>query len=80
MPIALAHSAIDDLGALLGFAIGIGTGVERVLEDANDVAITDRNPIEGDHHLAVRRARKKHTFGGQRDLSMGTEVSADVGA
>jgi hypothetical protein len=68
--IGLAGAPVDDLGAMLALTVGVGARVERVLQDRNDVAIADRRPLEGDHLLAVRRARKVYALGleGEVDL------------
>jgi hypothetical protein len=51
--IARSGTSIDDLGALLALAVGIGTRVKRVLEHGDDVAVADRRPLKADQLLAV---------------------------
>src|SRR5215210_4422995 len=60
--VALAGAAIDDLGPLLAFAVGVCTSVEGVLQNRDDVAVADR-PIESDQLLAFRRSRKVDLIG-----------------
>ena len=62
VPIGLAGPAIDDLGSVDAFAVGVGTGVKRVLQQRDDIAITDWRPIERRHPLAIRRAREVHAL------------------
>jgi len=46
MTIALSRPAIDDRCTLLTLSIRIDAGVERVLENRDDIAISDRPPFE----------------------------------
>jgi hypothetical protein len=66
MAIALAGSAIDDLGALLALAVEVCPCVEGVLEDGDDVAIADRCPLETGQLLAVGWTRKVNSISGHR--------------
>ncbi len=66
VPIALAGASIDDLSALLTFAVGVGASVEWVLEHSNHVAVPDRRPLEGDQLLAIGWSREVDLVGPQR--------------
>src|SRR5215212_8365457 len=66
--VALAGAAIDDLGPLLAFAVGVCTRVEGVLQNRDDVAVADRRPIERDQLLAVRRSWKVDLIGRHREM------------
>ena len=57
MAVGLAGAAIDDLGVVLAFTVGVDASVEGVLQHRNYVAIADRRPVKRDQLLAVRRAR-----------------------
>jgi transposase len=69
--IALAHSAVDQFGAIPTLAVAVGASVEGILEHRNDVAVTDRRPVKGDHLLAVGRSREVDSIGchGHQDLT-----------
>jgi hypothetical protein len=56
--VALPGAPIDDLGALLAFAVGIGSRIERVLQHGDHIAVTDRRPLEADQLLAIGRPRE----------------------
>src|SRR5262249_35915795 len=64
--VALAGASIDDLSALLTFAVGVSASVERVLEHSNHVAVPDRRPLEGDQLLAIGWPREVDLVGSQR--------------
>src|SRR5215210_8479193 len=66
--VALAGAAIDDLGPLLAFAVGVCPSVEGVLQNRDDVAVADRRPIERDQLLAVRRSGKVDLIGRHRKM------------
>jgi hypothetical protein len=53
VPVGLARPAINDLGSIDAFAVGVGAGIERVLQHRNDIAVSDWHPIECRHPLAV---------------------------
>jgi len=53
MAVALASPPVDDLGALLAFAVGVGARIERVFEHRDHIAIADWRPLEGNQFLAV---------------------------
>jgi len=53
VPVGLARPAINDLGSIDAFAVGVGAGIERVLQHRNDIAVADWRPIERRHPLAV---------------------------
>src|SRR5215469_3814353 len=56
--------SIDDLDALLAFAVGVGARIERVLEHCDHIAVADQRPFESDQRLAVGRAREVNLLGG----------------
>jgi hypothetical protein len=56
--VALPGPSVDNLSALLAFAIGVGAGIEWVLEYRDHIAIADRRPIEGDQLLAIGGPRE----------------------
>ena len=64
--VALAGASVDDLGALLAFAVGVGARIERVLEHRDHVAVADRRPVEGDQLLAVGGPREVDLLGRHR--------------
>src|SRR5262249_51834367 len=70
MAIALAGPSVDDLGALLTFAVGVSTCIERVLEHGADIAVTDRCPLEADQVLAVGRSREVDSLGEHRQQNL----------
>ncbi len=51
--VGLACPAINNLGSVDAFAVGVDTGIEGVGQQRNDIAVSDRCPIEGRHPLAV---------------------------
>lgn len=51
--IARSGTTIDDLGALLAFAVSIGARVERGLEHGDHIAVADRRPLKADPLLPV---------------------------
>ena len=53
VPVGFARPAINDLGSIDAFAVGIGTGIERILQHRDDIAVSDGRPIERRHPLAV---------------------------
>src|SRR3954447_12086793 len=57
---------LDQFRTLLALAVGIGAGVERVLQDGDDAAIADRRPVNAHQLLAIGRTRKVHLVSGQR--------------
>ncbi len=75
--VALPGATIDDLGALLAFAVGVDARIEWVLEHGDDAAVTDRRPLEGDQFFAVGRPRKVDLLGAQRqqDLSRAAHLA-----
>src|SRR3954447_935234 len=66
--VALARAAIDDLGPLLAFAVGVCPSVEGVLQNRDDVAVADRRPIESAQLLAFRRSGKVDLIGRHREM------------
>src|SRR3954453_5136354 len=66
MLIGRTCTPLDQRRALLAFAVGIGAGVERIFQDRDDAAITNRRPFEAHQLLAIGGARKVHLFSGQR--------------
>jgi hypothetical protein len=64
--VALAGTPVDDLGALLAFAVGVGARIERVLEHRDHIPVADRRPLEGDQLLAVGGPREVDLLGGHR--------------
>src|SRR4051812_9145880 len=75
--VARPSPSIDDRSALLAFAIGVGAGIERVLEYRDHVAVADRRPVEGDQLLAVGRPRKVNALREhrQQDLACTAELA-----
>lgn len=53
VPVGLTRPAINDLGSIDAFAVGVGAGIERVLQHRDDVAVADWRPVERRHPLAV---------------------------
>jgi hypothetical protein len=53
MPVGFTRPAIDDPRSIDAFAVGVGTGIERVLQHRNDIAVADWRPVERRHPLAV---------------------------
>jgi hypothetical protein len=51
--VGLARPAVDDLGSVDAFAVGIDASIERVLQRRDDIAVSDQRPIERRHPLAV---------------------------
>src|SRR5947209_12225400 len=66
MLIRCTCTPLDQRRVLLAFAVGIGPRVERVLQDRDDAAITNRSPLEAHQLLAIGGARKVHLFSSQR--------------
>ena len=64
MSVALACAAIDNLGSLLAFAVGIDACIERSFEHRYDIAITDLRPFEGDQLFAIGWPWEVDTLGG----------------
>lgn len=77
VPVTPAGTAIDNSGSLLAFAVDIDTGVERVLENCDDVAIADRQPGEAGHAALIGRPREVDLIGGHRQqyLSRAAKVA-----
>jgi hypothetical protein len=75
--VARSGTSIDDLGALLAFAVSIGARVERVLERGDDIAVADRRLLEADQLLAVGRPREVDLLTEQRqeDLPPAAELA-----
>src|SRR5438270_79721 len=46
------------------------TGMEGVLQQGDDIAVTDRRPIERRHSLAVGRTREMHPLGLERQVHL----------
>ena len=77
--VGLARPAIDDLGSIDTFAVGIGTGMERVLQQGDDIAVADRRPVERCHFFAVGRAREMHSLGLESQMHLpGTAQFAEA--
>src|SRR5918995_630836 len=75
-----ARPAVDDLGALLAFAVGVGASIERVLEHGDRIAVADRCPLEGDQLLAVGGPREVDLLGEHREQDLpGTAELAEAG-
>ena len=53
VPVGLTRPAINDLGSIDAFAVGVGAGIERVLQHRDDIAVADWRPVECCHSLAV---------------------------
>ena len=53
VPVGLTRPAINDLGSIDAFAVGVGAGIERVLQHRDDIAVSDRRPVESCHPLAI---------------------------
>ena len=53
VPVGLTRPAINDLGSIDAFAVGVGAGIERVLQHRDDIAVADWRPIGCCHPLAV---------------------------
>src|SRR6202007_1299369 len=53
VPVGLARPAINDLGSIDAFAVGVGASIERILQHRDDIAVADRRPVEWCHSLAV---------------------------
>jgi hypothetical protein len=53
VPVGFTRLAINDLGSMKAFAVGVGAGIERVLQHRDDIAVADWRPIERRHPLAV---------------------------
>ena len=70
MAVGLPGATVDDLGAMFGFTVGVGAGVKRVLQHRNDIAVSDRRPLERNHLLAVRRPREMNAFGPQGEVDL----------
>jgi len=51
--VASSCPSIDDGGALLALSVNIDSCVERILENCDDVAITNRHPFEAGHAAFV---------------------------
>jgi hypothetical protein len=51
--VGLARPAVNDLGLVDAFAVGVDAGIERVLQHRNDIAVSDWRPVERRHPLAV---------------------------
>src|SRR3954465_472034 len=66
--VALAGAALDDLGPLLAFAVGVCPSVDGVLQNRDDVAVADRRPIERDQLRASRRSGKVDLIGRRREM------------
>ena len=75
-PVDLAGATIRDLGALRSPAEGVGTSVERIMEDLHDAVVRRRLPGEladvdvAQHHrhLDVRRAQPQEHLTGAPEL------------
>src|SRR5262249_20791138 len=64
--VSLAQTSVDDRCALLAFAVGIGAGIEGVLEHGDDITIADRQPFKGDQPFAVGGSREVDLILGYR--------------
>jgi hypothetical protein len=54
VPVAPPCSPFDDRSALLAFPVHVDPGIERVLENGDHIAVTDRQPVEAGHTPFVR--------------------------
>ena len=70
MAVGLPGTAIDNRGAVLALTVGVGAGIERILEHRDDVAVADRRPFERCHPLAVRGAGKVNALGPERQMGL----------
>src|SRR5207344_2283701 len=70
MAVGLPGAAIDNRGAVLALTVGIGAGIERILEHRDDVAVADRRPFERRHPLAIRGAGKVNALGPERQMGL----------
>jgi hypothetical protein len=66
MLVGCAYASVNEHGTLLARPIGIRTPIEGVLQNRDDVAIADGSPIEAYERLAIRRTRKMHLLGRDR--------------
>ncbi len=53
MAVGFARSAVNDLGSVEAFAVGVGASIEWILEHRDDIAVSDLGPLERRHPLAV---------------------------
>jgi len=70
MAVGLAGAAVDDLSAMLALAVGIDAGIERVLEHRDDVAVTNRVPLEAGELLSIRRPGKVDLVSDHRQMDL----------
>src|SRR3954447_19509623 len=75
--VGLAQTSVDDRGALLAFAVSIGACIKRVLEHRDHIAVTDRQPFEGDQLLAIGGSREVDLILGhrQQDLTRAAQLA-----
>jgi hypothetical protein len=73
--VELAHDAVNNLGLHVGLAVGVGSGVERVLQDRNHILIDGWLPAERMAPPAVRRAREQEPLAVhvEEDLARGAQ-------
>ena len=63
----------------VGVNIGIDSGVERILEHRNDVAVADRRPVESAQGPAIRWPRKIHLIGLQGQVHLARTAQFGTG-
>src|SRR5271168_5413890 len=68
--VGLARPPINNLGSIDAFAVGIDTGIKGVLQHRNDIAVSDRRPIERRHPLAVGGAWEMYLLGLEREMNL----------
>src|SRR5882672_2342309 len=66
MAVGLVSASVDNLSALLAFAVNVSAGIERILQNGDHRAVADRRPVESHHPLSVRGARKMDLIGSHR--------------
>jgi hypothetical protein len=66
LTIGLARAPVDERRALLAFSVDLHSSIEGILDHGDDVTIAERSPFEGDHPLAVGRAREVDPIGPRR--------------
>jgi hypothetical protein len=67
MSVAFANAPIDHGGSLLTFAIGVGAGIEGVLQQRDHIAVADGRPLKARQFFTVGGTRKVQLLGCQRE-------------
>ena len=70
MPVASPCPSVNDGGAFLAFPIDVNPSIKGVLKNRDDVAVTDRHPVEAGHAALVGGSREVDLIGFHREQNL----------